>query len=233
MALKWRSPRAQFIIALLISSLVSVGLFAYTAWRDQSLLNAYLVWNLFLAWVPLVLALRLMTVLRRKLWSSWEALLTTFLWLVFLPNSFYMISDFIHLRDVPKTDILYDSVMYASFVFTGVILGFSSLYLVHLQLRRRFSARMAVLWVWLVLLLCSVAIYMGRDLRWNTWDILVNPGGLLFDISDRVQHPAAYPQMLLIIGAFFVLLVSMYNLVWHGTRLFRSAATQAKEARPD
>jgi hypothetical protein len=39
--------------------------------------------------------------------------------------------------------------------------------------------------------------------------------------------------MLLIIGAFFVLLVSMYNLVWHGTRLFRSAAAQAREARPD
>ncbi len=229
----WRSPRGQFIIALLVSSLVSVALFAYTAWRDHSLLNAYLIWNLFLAWVPLLLSLRLMTVLRRKLWSSWEALVTSFLWLVFLPNSFYMISDFIHLREVPKADILYDSVMYASFVFTGVVLGFSSLYLVHLQLRRRFSVRAAGFWIWVVLLLCSIAIYMGRDLRWNTWDILVNPGGVLFDISDRLQHPAAYPQMLLIIGAFLALLGSMYNLVWHGTRIFRQAAVQARHVRPD
>jgi uncharacterized membrane protein len=230
---RWRSPRGQFIVALLVSSLVSVGLFGYAAWRDHTLLYDYLIWNLFLAWLPLLFALRLMSVLRRKLWSSWEALLTSFLWLVFLPNSFYMISDFIHLRLVPKEDILYDVVMYASFVFTGVILGFSSLYLVNLQLRRRLSPRVTGFWIGVILLLCSVAIYLGRDLRWNTWDILVNPGGLLFDISDRIQHPATYPDMLLVIGAFFVLLASLYNLVWHGSQLFRQAAAQAWKARQD
>ena len=70
------------------------------------------------------------------------------------------------------------------------------------------------------MLICSVAIYMGRDLRWNTWDILLNPAGLLFDVSDRLEHPAAYPHMLLVVAAFFVLLASMYNLLWRGSRLF-------------
>lgn len=218
---KWRSPRGQFVIALVVSSLVSVGLFSYAAVRDRSLGNDYLLWNLFLAWLPLVFALRLMSVLRRKLWSGWEAILTTFLWLAFLPNSFYMISDLIHLQQVPNANILYDTLMFTSFVFTGIILGFSSLYLVHLQLRRRFPPRTAGAWAGAILLICSVAIYMGRDLRWNTWDLVVNPGGLLFDISDRVQHPAAYPQMFLVISAFFVLLCSTYNLLWHGTHLFR------------
>jgi uncharacterized membrane protein len=209
------------MIALFVSSLVSGGLFAYAAWRDQSFVYSYLTWNLFLAWVPLVFALRLMNVLKRKRWSSWEALAVSFLWLVFLPNSFYMISDLIHLQQVPPADILYDTLMFTSFVFTGVLLGFSSLYLIHLQLRRRFSLRGAGFWVAVTLLICSIAIYMGRDLRWNTWDILVNPGGLLFDVADRLQHPAAYPQMFLVISAFFVLLASMYNLLWHGTHLFR------------
>lgn len=221
---KWRSPRGQFIVALLISSFVSMGLFGYAAFRDQSFAYSYLIWNLFLAWVPLFFALRLMTVLRRKLWSSWEALATSFLWLVFLPNSFYMISDLIHLELVSRADILYDTLMFTSFVFTGMILGFSSLYLIHLQLRRRFTNREAGFWIGVTLLICSMAIYLGRDLRWNTWDILVNPGGLLFDIADRVQHPAAYPQMLLVIGGFFVLLASMYNLVWQGSQLFRRIA---------
>lgn len=228
---KWRSPRGQFIIALIISSLVSLGLFAYAAWRDHSFANSYLTWNLFLAWLPLLFALRLMHVLRRKLWSSWEALLTSFLWLVFLPNSFYMISDLIHLEQVPAANILYDTLMYTSFVFTGLILGFSSLYLIHLQLRRRFSTRGAAFWVAVTLLICSVAVYLGRDLRWNTWDIVVNPGGVLFDIADRVQHPAAYPHMLLLISAFFVLLASLYNLLWHGTHLFRRTAARPPEAR--
>lgn len=217
---RWRSPRVRYVAALGISSLISLGLFAYGVWRHHSLAATYLSWNLFLAWLPFLFAIRLMAVLRHKLWSSWEGLAMSLLWLAFLPNSFYLISDLIHLQDVQGTDILYDAVMFGSFVFTGIMLGFSSLFLVHLRLRRRLSARRADAWVGVILLLCSIAIYMGRDLRWNTWDMLVNPAGLLFDISDRVQHPAAYPHMLLVIAAFFVLLASLYNVLWHGTRLF-------------
>ncbi len=217
---KWRSPRGQYIIALVISSLISVSLFAYGLWRNHSLDSVYLSWNLLLAWLPLVFALRLTAVLRRKLWSSWEALAVSLLWIAFLPNSFYLISDYIHLQEVQPADILYNAVMFTSFVMTGVVLGFSSLYLVHWQLRRRFTDREAAFWVGATLLMCSIAIYMGRDLRWNTWDLLVNPAGLLFDISDRLRHPAAYPQMLLVIAAFFVLLTGLYNLLWRGIRLF-------------
>lgn len=217
---RWRSPRVQYVLALFMATLVSLALFAYRTWRTHDLASLYLPWNLFLAWLPLLLSMRLMKVLRHKLWSSWEALGTTFLWLVFLPNSFYLISDYIHLQDVSPDHVLYDSVMFTMFVSTGVILGFSSLYLIHLQLRRRFSDAMSWAWIGLMLLMCSIAIYMGRDLRWNTWDILVNPTGLLFDVSDRLSHPLAYPQMLLVVGAFFVLLVSLYNLIWRATRLF-------------
>lgn len=227
----WRqSPRNQYILALVFSTLVSLGLFAYGAWRNQSLAFNYLPWNLFLAWIPLLLAVRLVSVLQRKLWSSWEALATSVLWLIFLPNSFYMISDFIHLQDVRRVDVLYDTIMFTAFIYTGVALGFSSLYLIHLQLKRRLSTRVAAAWVAVTLLICSSAIYVGRDLRWNSWDVVTNPGGLLFDISDRLLHPAAYPQMLLTIVSFFVLLMSMYGLLWRGARLLRLAGHLDAEA---
>lgn len=219
---EWRSARSQFIFALLVSTLASIGLFAYGAWRNHSLGYNYLVWNLFLAWLPLLFALRLVALLKRKLWSSWEALATSVLWLTLLPNSFYMISDFIHLREVPRVDILYDTFMLTSFIYTGVALGFSSLCLVHVQLRKRLTERAAAGWVAAILLICSAAVYVGRDLRWNSWDILTNPGGLLFDISDRLQHPADYPQMIVTIITFFILLVTMYGLLWRGVRLVRS-----------
>ena len=215
-----RSPRAQFILALGLSSLVSIGFFAYGAWRNHSTEFSYLIWNLFLAWLPLIFAFWLVRVLRRKLWSSWEALLASVLWLVFLPNSFYMISDFIHLQDLARVDILYDTVMFTSFIYTGVLLGFASLFLVHQELKKRFSSRAAAGWIAITLFICSFAIYVGRDLRWNSWDILTNPGGLLFDISDRIQHPSAYPQMTITVVSFFVLLGTMYILVWRGTQLF-------------
>lgn len=218
-----RSVRSRFIIALGVSTSVSVALFGYGAWRNHGLDYDYLLWNLFLAWLPLLFAVRLVSLLRRKLWSSWEALGTSLLWLVFLPNSFYMISDFIHLQDVKRVDVLYDTLMFTSFIYIGVVLGFSSLYLIHLEFRQRLSAKAAAGWVALTLLVCSAAVYVGRDLRWNSWDVLTNPGGLLFDISDRLQHPSAYPQMLVTIITFFVLLASMYGLLWSGIRLIRQS----------
>jgi len=223
-----RSPRTQFIFALGVSTLVSVALFAYGAWRNRSLEYDYLSWNLLLAWLPLLFAVRLVVVLRRKLWSSWEAMAMTLLWLVFLPNSFYMISDFIHLQDVQTVDVLYDAVMFTSFIYTGVVLGFSSLYLVHIQLKRRLSGLSASTWIAFTLLICSAAIYVGRDLRWNSWDVVTNPGGLLFDISDRLLHPSEYPQMFVTIVSFFVLLLSMYGLLWRGARLLRQVRTNAR-----
>jgi uncharacterized membrane protein len=192
----------------------------YGAWRSDSLAYAYLLWNLFLAWLPLVFAWRIVVVLRYKLWSSWEAMGVSVLWLIFLPNSFYMISDFIHLQDI-RQDVLYSALMFTSFIYIGVLLGFSSLYLIHLEFNKRFTSNTSVGLLGIILLVCSFAIYLGRDLRWNSWDILTNPGGLLFDISARLLHPSVYPQMFLTVIPFFVLLASMYSLVWYSIQLLR------------
>lgn len=217
-----QTSRKQFAQALGYATLVSVGLYVYGALRSHNLDYGYLLWNLFLAWLPLGLALWLARILKTQLWSSWRALAVSVAWLLFLPNSFYMISDYIHLQDVVHADVLYYALLFTSFIYTGVLLGFSSLYVVHLELKKRFSARLASGTIALTLLLCSFAIYIGRDLRWNSWDILINPGGLLFDISDRMLHPAAYPVMFITVVAFFVLLTSMYGLVWRGSQLLRS-----------
>lgn len=216
-----RSPRNQFVLALGFSTLVSIGLYAYGAWRNRSFAYDYMLWNLFLSWLPLLFALRLIYILRTKVWSAWEPMLFTLLWLVFLPNSFYMISDFIHLRDVSRVDVLYDAVLFTSFIYTAVLLGFASMYTVHLELKKRVEVRTAAALMALTLLICCVGIYIGRDLRWNSWDVVTNPAGLLFDISDRVLHPRSYPQMFTTILSFFALLGSMYALAWNGAKAIR------------
>ena len=217
-----RALRRQFILAFVLASIASTGLFFYGAWLDGSFKYNYLLWNLFLAYLPLVFAIWLLRILERKLWSSWEALLATAAWLLFLPNSFYMISDFVHLQEVPAKNALYDTLLLTSFIYTAVVLGFSSLYLVHLRLKQRVSPRTAAVMIAVILFLCSFAIYIGRDLRWNSWDVVTNPGGLLFDVSDRLMSLSSYPQMLLITVGFFVLLTSMYGLVWRGSQLLQS-----------
>lgn len=219
------SARTRLGLALLLSSLTSVGLFMAGALRNHSMEFSYLIWNLFLAWLPLLFGLWLERVLRRKLWSSWEALAATALWLAFLPNSFYMISDFVHIQEVQRIDLLYDVVTFSAFIFSGVTLGFLSLYAIHRQLLQRMHWRMAALTTAGVILLCSFAIYLGRDLRWNSWDILVNPGGILFDVSDRFLHPTSYPRLFTTTGSFFVLLGSLYVVVWEVARNLRTAKT--------
>lgn len=219
-ALQKLTPRRQFLLSMVLAMAVSLGLYAYgVLFLDMSF--TYLPWNLFLAAVPLLFAIRLAHVLRIKRWSAWGPLGWTLLWLVFLPNSFYMISDFIHLRLVPVDNILYAAVLFTAFIYLGVLLGFCSLILVHHELRQRTSPKAAGIWMGIILLLCSFAIYIGRDLRWNSWDLIFNPAGLLFDVSDRILRPDDYPMMFVTVISFFALLGSLYFVVWSGARLLR------------
>lgn len=205
-------------IVLGFASLVSVGLFVVGALRNDETEFVYLIWNLFLAWIPLGIGLWLTKILKHKLWSSWKALLVTLLWVVFLPNSFYMISDFIHVQEMPRVDLLYDVVMFTSFILNGVILGFLSLYMIHHELLKRVKWQTAARIVVGILALCSFAIYLGRDLRWNSWDMLVNPGGILIDVSDMVLYPSTYPRAASVTLSFFILLGSLYMVVWQAAR---------------
>jgi uncharacterized membrane protein len=201
---------ARFLAALGLATAVSLGLLVIDAIGNSSFVGSFLFVNLVLAWVPLGLVICLQQSLSRKRWSSWEAMGFSILWLIFLPNTFYMISDFIHLADVNSQQLLYTAVMFSSFIYTGVLLGFSSLYIVHQELAKRFSIRTTITAVALTLLACSFAIYIGRDLRWNTWDIVTDPAGVLFEVSTRLLHPSQYPQVLAVVTPFFALLGSMY-----------------------
>jgi uncharacterized membrane protein len=211
--------RYSFLVSLLFLTLVSVGFFVAGALSNHSLEFWYLLWNLFLAWLPLLFVLWLLHMLGHKSWSSWQGIALSLLWLGFLPNSFYMVSDFIHLQDYQRVDIVFDATMFASFVLTSLFLGFTSLFLVHTELAGRFQRKITS-WAWVsaILLLCSFAIYLGRDLRWNTWDILVSPAGILFDVSDIALHPRDHALAFTTTLTFFVFLISIYIVIWQFVR---------------
>jgi uncharacterized membrane protein len=203
-----------FLLSLAYLTLVSCGFFAAGAISNRSLELWYFIWNLFLSWLPLLFALWLIGVLKRKPWSSWQGVTLSLLWLFFLPNSFYMVSDYIHLQDYQRVNIVYDTLMFSAFILTSLMLGYTSLYLVHRELMRRLKTFNAWLWVSGVLVLCSYAIYLGRDLRWNTWDVLVNPAGILFDVSETVLHPTDHYLALTTTVTFSVFLGSLYFVLW-------------------
>ncbi|HEY4963449.1 MAG TPA: DUF1361 domain-containing protein [Candidatus Saccharimonadales bacterium] len=213
--------KSQFILALGLSTFVGVGLFFYSAALGHNYQYFYLLWNLLLAWIPLLLAFRLVEVLKRKPWSSWEALFISLLWIVFLPNSFYMISDFIHLQTAPPNQLVFYAITFTSIIYNAVVLGILSLYLIHVELKKRLSSNDSALAIALTILICCVAIYIGRDLRWNSWDVLTNPGGIIFELTDQLFNFSFYRSAISMISAFFVLIGSMYILAWSGIKLVR------------
>lgn len=217
------SSRLRLGVALVGASLVSLLFFLITSLENGQSTFSYLIWNLFLAWLPLLSVLWLVRSLHGRTWSSWLPLLLTGAWLLFLPNSFYMITDYIHLHEVARVNMLFDVIMLTSFILDGLVLGYLSLYLVHLELLKRLGRRTSAMLIGCVLLLTSFAIYIGRDLRWNTWDVIFNPASLIFDVSDRIINPSAHPQVLSTTVSFFLLLATMYAVVW---QLMRAARTQ-------
>jgi uncharacterized membrane protein len=209
------SPLRVFVYALLGLSGLSLLLFGMGVVRGNGWDDWYLIWNLFLAWIPMALTYALIRHTRHKPWSSWTGIGLTVAWLIFLPNSFYMVSDYIHLEDMARVSVLYDALTFTCFILNGLLLGFASLYMVQSMLRTRISRLQNELFAASMLLLSSFAIYLGRDLRWNSWDVLLNPAGILFDVSERVIDPLGHPEAFTTTLMFFIFLAGLYWVMIH------------------
>jgi uncharacterized membrane protein len=149
----------------------------------------FLVWNLILAWAPLILALLVYDGYRRgtTLVRLAPALA---LWLLFLPNAPYIVTDFVHLSARSRAPLWFDGVELSAFAWTGMLLGFVSLYLVHAVLRHRLGAPAGWCVVLGVLALASMGVYLGRVKRWNSWDVLTEPGARLAELQAHLGDPA-------------------------------------------
>jgi uncharacterized membrane protein len=205
--------RNPTLAALVLSSCVSLGILLVHVISTHSFIYWYLGWNLLLAWLPLLFVVLLRESLGHHPWLAWRPMIWTVLWLAFLPNSFYIVSDLLHLQGVSTTDLLYDTVMMVSFMLNGLVLGYISLYQVHGELKKRLSANWANSLVSLSIIVCSFAIYLGRDLRWSSWDLIVNPQGILFDISNQIIDPLHHLQAFTTTLMFFVLIGTFYLLI--------------------
>jgi uncharacterized membrane protein len=210
--------RMRIVLACVITTVISGGYYLIGLNHFSTGPYWYLFWNLGLAWIPLGLSLLLERVLRTRLWSSWPAIIVTSLWLIFFPNAFYIITDFYHLAELNAEDLMHNTAMFFMFIQTGVIVGFMSLYIVHKELLKRLRARTVNLLLAAILLMSGFAIHLGHDLRWNTWDVITRPASLLFDISERLLHPAAHPQTYETTLTFFVLFGSTYFLLYQFAR---------------
>jgi uncharacterized membrane protein len=204
------APNGRLLLPLLLPSTVSILLLLCRVIFTESPQFLFLQWNLILAWLPLVGAWGLARSLENHHWSTWRPILYGAVWIVFLPNSFYLVTDFIHLEVAVGISKLFDVVMLTMFALSGMLLGWVSVYIVHSLLKTRWSERRTWKFLIAVFLLCSFAVYLGRFLGWNSWDIIFNPADILFDVSDRVLNPALYPNTFTTTSLFFTFIATSY-----------------------
>lgn len=214
----------QILVLLVFFSAVSTAILAGRMVVTGSTRFGFLLWNLILAWLPVAAALWFIPTGRSR-----RPLLSMFLlivWFLFLPNTFYILSDFIHLRSTGDINVLYDVVLLFSYAVLGFGLGLVSLGVMHSWFRRIFSRIVSASFIYGTIFLCSFAIYLGRYLRWNSWDIVTNPLGLLVDISDRVVAPLDHPKTLSTTFIFFVFISVAYSSFWWLSHRFSALSSR-------
>lgn len=184
----------KLYLILAISLWMSIGMSFFRMFLTQSRTFFFLNWNLFLAFIPFAISV-LMFANREKLYQQKIIILSLgMVWLLFFPNAPYLVTDLLHLRQRPIVPYWYDILFLLSFAWNGLLLGFLSLIYIQKMITEQLGSKIA--WVFSVaaLVLCSFGIYLGRYLRWNSWDILSNPMGLAYDIADRFLHPFQHPR---------------------------------------
>ena len=65
----------------------------------------------------------------------------------------------------------------------------------------------------LALALGSLGIYLGRFLRWNSWDVFFDAPTVLADVGVRLLYPLAHRQAYAVTLLFFVFLFTCYLIV--------------------
>lgn len=190
---------------------VSLFRFIYTDTKVFLFLN----WNLFLAFIPW--ALTSLVIVKPKFQKSRLTLIVLLVsWLLFFPNAPYILTDLFHLRLKSSMPIWFDLILILSFAWTGLLFGFFSLWDIE-KLLRNFMKRTSVIIISVGLLFIgSFGIYVGRFLRWNSWDILTEPFKLMYDIGDRFINPFEHPRtwgMTIFMGLFLNMIYLSFRLV--------------------
>lgn len=204
--------RHRLLLAFLsLSCLFSIAMAFFRFYMTDSLLFGFLLWNLFLAAIPLVFAV-MFCAYKKK--SSKLAMLTTLgLWMLFFPNAPYLLTDLLHLYPRRGVPFWYDLILIFTFAWNGVILGYLSLLFIHNKIELFYGKVKAWFFSLVSLSMGAFGIYLGRFDRWNSWDIVQEPLPLLADIAGYILHPRTHIETWFITFAIAVFLITGYAFI--------------------
>ena len=219
-------PRAALTVtALGVASVAAVSMVVARGFYTRYNFGyQFLLWNLLLAWIPAVFALVTYRFHLRGRRPDFLSGVCALVWFLFYPNALYIVTDFVHLEHRPPVPLWFDLLMIASFAWTGLCLGYLSLYLMQEVARARFGWWASWTFAVVMLALGSVGVYAGRVLRWNSWDVVRHPTSLLrqgFDLADGLSGRLG---IVAFVSVLFLFLLTTYCATFALTRLHDEAA---------
>jgi len=190
---------SSLVIFALILFMLRGNLIGYRVYR-------FMLWNLFLALIPYVISLIMLVIssynnkkvttplcesnLLANKNNKWWNLCLLFLggfWLLFFPNAPYLFTSYAHFSEMTfwtrpisfTFQPWYDLVLYSGIIWSGILAGYVSLEIIHTIVKKHFGKLIGWVIIIIILFLSSWAIYLGRFIRLNSWDIFTNPSILL------------------------------------------------------
>ena len=222
---KYNKYRLSVFGVLAFASVFAVGLVRFRIDQTNSGRYGFMIWNLFLAWIPFFIAYFTYSANIPRRWLFLVLPVSTFLWLIFFPNAPYILTDFQHLSTPSEIPVWFDVLLLIWYAFIGLFLGMISLFLMQEVIRREFGRWYGWGFVFLVAGLTSIGVYMGRFLRWNSWDIFANLGDMFGFTLYYLLNPTL--RSLVFAAAFTPFFIFVYVLLYaFGHLLIEGRAVQ-------
>tara|TARA_R110000868_G_scaffold87807_2_gene245194 strand:- start:1343 stop:2020 length:678 start_codon:yes stop_codon:yes gene_type:complete len=168
----------------------------------------FLIWNLFLAGIPYIITQSMKNQVYLQS-SKIFGYLCFIIWLLFLPNSPYIVTDLVHLENGNSNLVWFDLFLVFTFALNGLILGLLSMSDMFQIISFRYTKRVAFIITIIVSFLTGYGIYLGRFLRFNSWDIMIQPKSLF----NQIVYSIYDPKMVLITFAFGSFILILFLLI--------------------
>ncbi|NQX85193.1 MAG: DUF1361 domain-containing protein [Flavobacteriaceae bacterium] len=196
---------------LFYAILLSFILLAFRMQIHQSFFYAFLLWNLFLAIIPYSLSYYIVS---RPTLSKLIKIGLLMLWMLFLPNTSYIITDLLHLKYATSKMLWLDVLMLSSFAMNGLFFFVLSLRHFEHLLAQFFNKKIHYSSL-PICLLTAFGMYIGRFLRFNSWDIIQNPQSLSLAVFDIITSPKQHYEAWFFTATFGCFLYLIYYLTLH------------------
>jgi len=219
------------VAAMMFASAICFALVVARVVWTGNIRYSFLVWNLILAWLPLMFAILAEDNFEEGKRPGWRFFGMSAAWLLFFPNAPYIFTDLVHLTNRFFPHFWVDLAIVLSCAFTGLILGFVSLYLMQSIVTRMLGRIAGWAFVAVAAGLCSFGIYLGRFLRFNSWDVIAKPARLAESISSFATGQSGQPHHIAFLALFATFLFIAYVMLYALTHLptsnqLRSASTE-------